>query len=130
MSLRTRAVIVGVLGLLALCAGILVLQRTGSRETTIADVLAAPDDYNGSLVRVSGRASDITPIDVQGYRVFRLSDDAGKSIWVVTKQGAPTDGSAIQVEGRANTGIAADLPVIGKLQLGTYLIEEQRLDED
>ena len=125
MSLKTRAVVVGVLGLLALTAGILVLVRTAPHSATVQDVLSDPEKYYGGVVRLTGTASGISPVAVKGFRIFHLTDGTG-SIWVITRQSAPQSGARIGVQGRVNTGIKADLPVIGGLSLGTYFVEEKR----
>ena len=126
MSLKKRAIIVGVIAVLALIAGILVLERNSAHSADVQQLLSDPGKYYGHVVRLTGTATAISPVAVRGFRVFHLTDATG-SIWVITRQSAPPSGARITVQGRVNTGIKAALPWVGDLSYGAYFIEEKRL---
>ena len=107
--------------LAVLCAiGLGVLAMRGcTRGVKVADVLASPERYYGSEVRVEGVAYTGLPA-VQGYSVYEIDDGSGK-LWVVSRGAVPTDGQALIATGRVNKSLH-----VGSVSLPTHLVEEGR----
>ena len=126
MRLKVRIGVVVALAVIVTILAVMVIVYRGSRSVTVEDVLAHPKSFKGRVVHVEGTADRATP-RVMGYRVFRLSD-GGSDIWVLSKLGAPADGTRVVVHGRVMTGPDVGVPVIGSIALGTCLVEEDRTE--
>jgi hypothetical protein len=126
VRLKVRIGVVVTLAVIVTVLAVMVVVHRGSRSVTVDEVLAQPKAYKGRIVHVEGTADRVSP-RVVGYRVFRLTDGAS-SVWVLSKLGAPADGSRIVVHGRVMTGPQLGVPMLGSIALGTCLVEEDRTE--
>jgi len=107
-----------------LVLAILVIARTSAHDVSAQQLLADPEAFYGKVVRVEGTADMVTP-RVAGYRAFRLTDEEA-SVWVVSRLGAPVDGSRVVVQGKVTTGVRTRLSVLGVVNVGTFIVEDKR----
>jgi hypothetical protein len=91
--LRTRAPLIGGLGLAALCAALPALATT-----SIADIVDHPDDWANAQVTVIGTVVELT-LGYKGESFYTLAGD-GRRISVVSPSPAPTVGDHLRVSGK------------------------------
>jgi hypothetical protein len=72
--------------LLSACSKYALSSEQGIRSTTITDILANPDKYNGKTVQVGGWVSSLRFVNSRygAYTYFQIGDQSGKTISLVT----------------------------------------------
>lgn len=77
---------------------------SGCASTKISDILANPDKYVGTEVRVSGTVIDRYWVDILGLKAgaYQIDDGSGK-IWVITNQEPPAEDKKASAKGTVST---------------------------
>jgi hypothetical protein len=89
--------------------------------TKIGDILKDPTSYEGKVVEVKGRVTDIVKLPVFQTKFYTINDGTGE-ITMVTNEEAPAMGAEVRVKARVeNTAI------IGGTSVGVHLIELKRV---
>lgn len=92
MQRRRAALIVG-LGLVGLC-----IATSALATTSIADIIARPDDWANKQVTVIGTVVDLS-LGYQGQSLYTIKGD-DRRISIVSPSPAPTLGDRLQVSGQ------------------------------
>ena len=102
MNFITRVMVSGLVVLLGLFA------IACPDRTSIADIEANPSKYQNKEVFVAGTVKDSYGVNIPGTRIrggaYKIDDGTG-SIWVVSEDGVPTNGSQVGVKGIIGSGV-------------------------
>lgn len=99
-----------ILPVLAVCAMVatLAFQIGCTKQTKVADIIASPITYEGKGVVIRGTVTGNLWLRSITTGLYRVLDDKS-SIWVVTSQAPPQEGTKVTVKGTvASAAIIAD----------------------
>jgi hypothetical protein len=89
--------------------------------TKIGDILKDPTAYEGRIVEVKGKVTDIVKLPVFQTKFYTINDGTGE-ITIVTNEESPAMYAEVRVKARVeNTAI------IGGTSIGVHLIELKRV---
>ena len=106
--------------IIVILAGGLWLYSTKIQHTAIGDILKNPRNYEGQLLTVEGKVTDVISLFIVKY--YKIKDDTGEIV-VTTKRFLPTIGEKIRVKGTIDSAFS-----IGPEQL-FVLIESEKKEE-
>jgi len=106
--------IVGVLVVLAaaVVGGLAFANRRG--ETGIDQVMTAPDQFAGQVIRLRGEVGEVIPIELLGFSGFRLGRGQD-AIWVVASNAPPARNTTVVVRGTVRAAGFGDLIRVGPM---------------
>ena len=87
--------------------------------TTAKEIIAAPGPFDGTEVKVKGKAGD--PVQFFGLRMFTVVDETGQ-IQVSTAGALPAAGAEVAVKGIVRSAV-----IVGGKSIGLHVEETQRL---
>ncbi len=99
---------------------LLVLPVAGCSSLTIGDIAANPAEYQGEEVSVKGTVGETVWLPVLTKGAYQVGDETG-TIWVVTSQPPPQEGTLVSVKGMVDTAVK-----IGDKTYGTVVRESER----
>ncbi len=110
-----RSVIIAAMLMLAAC------DQLGIGYTSVAEIRAAPGQYEGKEVKVRGVARAVTRMPLVDVRTFILEQD-GSELLVITEATLPGEGERIALR-----GIVHSAAIIEGQALGLRVHEIERL---
>jgi len=117
-SIRKASVLAFVVLAIALVAVLAGCQKTRS----ISSILQNPDRFMGDEVTIAGEVTKVysAPLVIAEPGVYQVDDGTG-TIWVITKYGAPREGSKVGVKGI----VSSPIKILGD-HFGAVIREERR----
>lgn len=106
--------------LLILGVILMVLPVIGCKSITIGDIMANPSMYQGDEVSFKGTVGETVWLAALTKGAYQVGDETG-TIWVVTSQPPPQEGTSVSVKGMVDTAVK-----IGDQTFGTVIRESER----
>lgn len=102
-----------IIAAVVIVAAIVVVGCNDSR-TRIANILQRPDDFVSRDVTVGGNVTKTYAVNliIAEFGAYQVDDGTGK-IWVITKNGVPSEGRAVGVRGTVSSGLRLKGEVLG-----------------
>ena len=122
MRLRSRVCALGLAALFLLLPGALVGGCRGQKLDKISRVLAVPGDFENRDATIAGRVVRVfDPTQgLLGLAAYQIDDGSG-TIWVISRNGAPSVGREVGLKGRVRRDFR-----LGTELLGAVLNEVER----
>jgi hypothetical protein len=107
-----------------LVATLLAVGLAGCRETTVARLLAEPEQWRNKDVGLKGNV--VQSASVLGRGAYQLDDGTG-TIWVVSTRGVPREGARVVVKGELKdiVDLGTLVPLPPQVGSGLVLLEEE-----
>ncbi|MHB0998739.1 MAG: hypothetical protein ACYC27_05780 [Armatimonadota bacterium] len=99
---RIRPILLGLL----LIISILVITGCNDKRTKISSILNKPDKYISKEVIIAGKVDNVYSVNlfIAEAGAYQLDDGSGK-IWVITKNGVPSEGTEVGLTGEVSQGV-------------------------
>jgi hypothetical protein len=108
--------------LIALTIALVVMLAGCEKTRSISSILENPDRLMGDEVTIAGEVTRVytAPLVIAEPGVYQVDDGTGL-IWVITKYGAPREGSKVGVKGI----VSSPIKILGD-HFGAVIREEKR----